>query len=301
MTIEPEDPSGIEDQATGAFSSAFDLCMCSDVGTNRSENEDSCGQLIESSTRAILAIADGVGGYEGGEIASSMAVEVTLNAWREGPGSWSPGRRLYRAVQRANIEIYNRALVVPELRRMASTLTAAAVVDGTLYIAHVGDCRLYLVRHGRIQQFTKDHTVLAERVRLGLMSSARARRHPERSTLSRCLGHELIVAIDRITMPLRQRDGLILCSDGLYNVLDDWELEQLSCGLDAASACRVLIDNANQRGSPDNITAAVFLMNGSTTDAHRVVALHKTIARVFLSLVRRPRHDLARFRIGLRA
>jgi serine/threonine protein phosphatase PrpC len=286
MRIKLESPGAIEDQATGTFPSAFDLCMCSDVGTKRSANEDSCSQLIEGSTRAIFAIADGVGGNEGGEIASSMAVEVTLSAWREGPASWSPGKRLHRAVQRANIEIYNRALVVPELHRMASTLTAAAVIDGTLYIAHVGDCRLYLVRDGCIQQLTKDHTVVAERARLGLMSSARARRHPERSTLSRCLGRELIVSIDRITTPLRQRDRIILCSDGLYNVLDDWELEHLSRGMDAASACRVLIDNANQRGSADNITAAIFLMNGSTTDAPRV-ALHTTIARVFLSLVRR--------------
>src|SRR5260370_13060570 len=101
---------------------------------------------------------------------------------------------------------------------MATTLTAAAVVGGTLYAAHVGDSRLYLGRHERIKQITKDHTVIAERVRMGVMSAARARNHPERSALSRSLGHALIASLDRITMPLMQRDPLIACSDWLYHV-----------------------------------------------------------------------------------
>jgi protein phosphatase len=177
---------------------------------------------------------------------------------------WGPAKRLQRAVQRANIEIHNRALIVPELRRMATTLTAGAVVDGTLYAAHVGDSRLYLVRHERIKQITKDHTVVAERVRMGVMSAARARNHPERSALSRSLGHELIVSVDRITMPLMQDDRLIVCSDGLYNVLEEHDLVRLTHGVDAADACRGLIDTANQRGTADNLTVVVFRMIGRT-------------------------------------
>jgi len=296
MTVEDPDRTAQEAQAAEGAQFAFDFSMHSDTGTQRSNNEDSCKQLVENATTAIFAIADGVGGYEGGEVASAMAVEVTLDAWRDTPISWTPAKRLYRAVQRANIEIHNRALAVPELRYMASTLTAAAVVDGILYISHVGDCRLYLIRHDRIKQLTKDHTVVAERVRLGTLTSARARKHPNRSTLSRSLGRELIVSIDRITMPLRQNDRLILCSDGLYNVLDDRELEHLSRGLDAASACRILIDNANQRGTADNITAAVFLMNGSTPNSSRTT-LPSIIARAFFSLINRKRPDRTPARI----
>src|SRR5438128_3402870 len=124
----------------------------------------------------------------------------------------------------ANIEIHNRALKVPELRRMATTLTAGVVSDSVLYAAHVGDCRLYHIRRGKARQITKDHTVVQERVRMGLISPARARQHPERSVLSRCLGHELIVPVDRITLPLQQNDQLLVCTDGLYSVVEDDEL-----------------------------------------------------------------------------
>jgi serine/threonine protein phosphatase PrpC len=236
----------------------FDLALLSDIGTNRENNEDACGSHIESENCVIFAVADGVGGYEGGEIASAQAVEVTLSAFRESPAGWGPAKRLHRAVQQANIEIHNRALTVPELRRMATTLTAAVVSDGVLYAAHVGDCRIYHIRRGKVRQITKDHTVVQERVRMGLISPARARHHPERSALSRCLGHELIVAIDRITLPLEQNDQLLVCTDGLYGVLEDDALGKIVRGIEAATACRQLVDLANQRGTADNLTVAIF-------------------------------------------
>jgi PPM family protein phosphatase len=237
---------------------AFDLALLSDVGTNRKNNEDACGSYAENEQCVIFAVADGVGGYEGGEIASAQAIEVTLNSFRENPADWGPAKRLHRAVQRANIEIHNRALTVPELRRMATTLTAAVVSEGVLYAAHVGDCRIYHIRRGKVRQITKDHTVVQERVRMGLLSAARARHHPERSALSRCLGHELIVAVDRITLPLEQNDQLLICTDGLYTVFEDDELGKLSRGLEAAIACQQLVEVANQRGTADNLTVAIF-------------------------------------------
>lgn len=237
---------------------AFDLALLSDVGTNRENNEDACGSRTETDRCAVFAIADGVGGYEGGEIASAQAIEVTLRAFCESPAGWGPAKRLHRAVQQANIEIHNRALTVPELRRMATTLTAGAVSDGVLYAAHVGDCRIYHIRRGKVRQITKDHTVVQERVRMGLMSPTRARHHPERSALSRCLGHELIVAVDRITLPLEQNDRLLVCTDGLYNVIDDDELGPIIRSVDAAAGCRQLIDLANQRGTSDNLTVGIF-------------------------------------------
>lgn len=140
---------------------------------------------------------------------------------------------------------------------MGTTLTAAVVSGGVLYAAHVGDCRLYLVRQGKIRQITKDHTIVQERVRMGMMSAARAKDHPERSALSRCLGQELIVSLDRISLPLERGDQLVLCSDGLYNVVEENEIRRLTVESDAAGGCRRMIDMANQRGTADNLTVAI--------------------------------------------
>jgi serine/threonine protein phosphatase PrpC len=243
---------------------SFDLAALSDAGTDRSGNEDACGYFIESPEAAMLVVADGIGGYEGGEIASRMAVDITLEAYRESPVAWGAAKRLHRAVQRANIEIHQRAIAVPALRWMGTTLTAAVVEGGRLNAAHVGDCRLYLARRGRISQITKDHTMVAEHVRMGLLSPASVRNHPERSMLSRSLGHELIVSVGQFSMPLVKGDRLLLCSDGLYNVLEEREFERLLRSSDAAAACKALIEAANARGSADNLTAAVLMMNGAT-------------------------------------
>jgi protein phosphatase len=141
---------------------------------------------------------------------------------------------------------------------MATTLVALAVEGAQLTAVHVGDSRLYLVRGGRATQLTKDHTLAAERVRMGVMSAERARTHPDRSTLTRSVGRELIVSRDRLSRDLQQGDLLLACSDGLYNVLADEELAELAAGApDAPAACRALIDAANARGTGDNLSAAV--------------------------------------------
>ena len=274
-----------ESIGSDAAQQSFDLAVLSDAGTDRPGNEDACGYFIESPEAALLVVADGIGGYEGGEIASRMAVDVTLEAYRESPVAWGAAKRLHRAVQRANIEIHQRAIAVPALRRMGTTLTAAVVEGGRLSAAHVGDCRLYLARRGRIAQITKDHTMVAEHVRMGLMSAASARNHPERSMLSRSLGHELIVSVGQFSMPLVKGDRLLLCSDGLYNVLEERELERLLRSGDAAAACKALIEAANARGSADNLTAAVFMMSGATPFAEGGGGWREWLGRLF---ARRP-------------
>jgi protein phosphatase len=243
---------------------AFELALLSDVGKTRPDNEDSCGHFIEGPDSVVFAVADGVGGYEGGEIASRMAIDITLEAYRESPPEWGAAKRLYRAITRANIGIHDKALTVPELSRMATTMTAVAVEKGMLAAVHIGDCRLHLVRHSQISVVTKDHTVIGERVRMGLMTEASARIHPDRGMLLRSLGRELIASIDRITLPLMERDRLILCSDGLYNVLEAKELESITRDVDAETACRNLVNTANNRGTADNLTCAVFRMTSHT-------------------------------------
>ena len=236
----------------------LEVAAVTDVGTEREHNEDRCGFLLENESCGLLVVADGVSSAEAGETASQTAVAATLRTFGEQPAGMSTAKRLYRAVQQANIEIYDLATVVPELRGMTTTLTAVVVDRGELTAAHIGDSRLYLVRGGRIVQLTKDHTVAAERARIGLLSKSRARTHKDRSVLTRSLGRELIVPIDRFSNRLFRGDALLVCSDGLYNALDDEELARLLEGGDAATTCRRLIDTANQRGTLDNLTAAVL-------------------------------------------
>lgn len=238
----------------------LDIAARTDVGTARDHNEDTCGTLAEEAGRAVLAVADGVSLANGGEVASQMAVEVLLRAYQEEAGP--PGQRLYRAFQQANIEIYDRAVAVPELRGMSTTLVAAVVDRGELTAVHAGDSRLYLLREGRIEQLTKDHTAAAEKVRYGMMSREKARTHPDRSVLTRSVGRELIVSRDRLSQRLRQGDVILLCSDGLYNVLEDEELARLCGEAGADEACRALLEAANRRGTPDNLSAAVARLAG---------------------------------------
>jgi protein phosphatase len=232
------------------------------VGTLRPALEDAWGSRLERPDCAVLVVADGVSGQAGGAEASAMAVEVTLRAFAEAPPAEPPGLRLYRAVQQANIEVYDRAVTVTELRGMSTTLTAVAVDAGELTAVHVGDSRLYLLRDGALTQLTKDHTVAADKVRFGLLSKEKARHHPDRSVLTRSVGRELIVSRDRLSRPVAQGDVLLLCSDGLHNVLEDEEMAALLAGRAAEEACRLLVDTANARGTPDNLTAAVLRVVG---------------------------------------
>jgi protein phosphatase len=243
------------------------FATASDSGTARGNNEDACGVYVQDPTHVLVAVADGVSGEAGGEIASRTAIDVTLRAYAESAAKWGVPKRLYRAAQQANIEIYDRAIVVTELRRMSTTLTAIVVEGGMVHAAHVGDSRLYLVRDDGIVQRTKDHTVTGDRRRMGLMSAERAKEHADRSILTRSLGRELIAAVDRIAFPISGGDMLLICSDGLYNVLEDDELRGVAWGKDPTAACRDLIDAANARGTPDNLTAAVVQVTGQPPES----------------------------------
>jgi PPM family protein phosphatase len=266
--------------ASDAAAFAVRYALHSDRGTERENNEDAFGSYAETPTHVLVAVADGVSGEEGGEIASQTAIDVTIRTYSQSPASWGPAKRLYRAAQQANIEIHDRALVVTELRRMSTTLTAIVVDAGTLYAAHVGDSRLYLIRSGAITQKTKDHTVAADRHRMGLISARRAKSHPDRSTLTRSLGRELIVAVDRITFPLAEQDVFLVCSDGLYNVLDDGELRDAATAGEPTVVCEAMIRAANERGTPDNLTTAVVRVSGTVPGGRGPIGWRARLGRL---------------------
>jgi protein phosphatase len=268
------------EEAAVSIAYQLEIGALSDVGRERDHNEDACGSLWENEACAVVAVADGVSSGPGGEVASRMAIDTLLHAYLQEPQSLGAGQRLYRAFQQANIDVYDRAIAVPELRGMATTLTALVVDRGELTSVHVGDCRLYLVRGGTATQLTKDHTVVADKVRLGLMSRERARTHPDRSVLTRSLGRELIASRDRITQRLEQGDVLVCCSDGLHGVLDDGELAQTVEGREPDAACRALVETANARGTPDNLTAAVVRVIGPTPPGPEPAGLGARLRRL---------------------
>ena len=228
-----------------------------DVGRARSGNEDSyfCG-------RTVFAVADGLGGHQGGEVASAAAVEpLAALDGREFAGAGEAAEALAAAIREGNAAILERAAGDPGLWGMGTTMTAAALAgERHLQLAHVGDSRAYLLRDGSLEQLTTDHTVVGELVRRGRLTPEQAAIHPERSILTRAVGLDPRVPVDTPDpVELRDGDQVLLCSDGLTEAVDDDRIaELLSAGADGEAACRSLIDAANGAGGPDNITVVLL-------------------------------------------
>jgi protein phosphatase len=229
----------------------------SDVGRTRSGNEDSyfCG-------RTVFAVADGLGGHQGGEVASAAAVEPLADLdGREFATPAEAAEALAGAIAEANTAILNQAAGNPSLWGMGTTVTAAAAAgDETLQLAHVGDSRAYLLRDGSFEQLTTDHTVVGELVRRGRLTPAQAAVHPERSILTRAVGLDPRIPVDTPDpVDLRPGDQVLLCSDGLTEAVGDPRIaELLSTSPDGDAACRALIDAANDAGGPDNVTVVLI-------------------------------------------
>ena len=227
-----------------------------DVGQARSGNEDSyfCG-------RTVFAVADGLGGHQGGEVASAAAVEpLAALDGRAFAGPGEAAQALASAIREANSAILGRAAGDPALWGMGTTVTAAAVADDRfLQLAHVGDSRAYLLRGGGLDQLTSDHTVVGELVRRGRLTPEQAAIHPDRSILTRAVGLDPGIMVDTPDpLELQPGDQVLLCSDGLTEaVLDDQIAGLLASHEDGGDACRALIDAANTAGGPDNITVVL--------------------------------------------
>jgi PPM family protein phosphatase len=230
-----------------------------DTGCVREGNEDAigCWPLEDG---LLFAVADGLGGHNAGEVASALALEVLAQETGRAPESWPVAKRLRRAVQEANLTIYNKSTTVPELRRMGTTLTASAVVGSTLVTAHVGDCRLYLFRNGNFSQLTKDHTWVWEQVQYGILSAEEARTHPKRHVLSRALGQDLIISIDILSMDLQPGDVLVQCSDGVHALLPESEILETLQTAQPDAACRAMIHHAREAGGDDNLSVQVAVV-----------------------------------------
>lgn len=237
----------------------LEFAQLTDVGCVREENEDAVASW-ELADGVLFAVADGLGGYAAGEVASALALDVLREQTEQAPKGWAVAKTLRRAVQEVNLRLYQRTITVTELRGMGTTLTATAVTGASLTTVHVGDCRLLLLRDGTLTQLTKDHTWVAEQVQYGLMSAQQARTHPKRNMLTRCLGRELIVSIDVLTLPIRRGDVLIQCSDGMHGTIEDAEIIALAGDSDPDARCRALLEHARNAGAPDNVSVQVAIV-----------------------------------------
>lgn len=225
----------------------------SDVGRVRKANEDAYWH-----GGRLFMVADGMGGHAAGEVASRVATE-TIRSWRF-PDATAPEEADRLAVKEAllaaNRAVYDLALREPRFRGMGTTLTLALLAPSRATLGHVGDSRAYLIRDGRLLRLTEDHSLVAELVRSGSLSEEEASAHPLRNLLTRALGTAREVEVDVETIPLREGDGLLLCTDGLCGVLSEEELLRVvSEASDPQTAVARLLDAANAAGGPDNITA----------------------------------------------
>ena len=202
---------------------------------------------------SLFAVADGMGGYNNGKLASSMALEKIFTAFKEPRGS--PAQQLKRGIEAANLAIY-QATQRLGVGRMGTTLTAAHLAGNHLTIGHVGDSRAYLVRSQETTCLTRDHTVVGDMVRMHVLTPEKVRTHAQRSVLTRGLGLNPFVTPDITHHVVKEGDALILCSDGLWSVIEDAEFSQLNNEASGvASLLSRLIFLAIERGTDDNISA----------------------------------------------
>jgi serine/threonine protein phosphatase PrpC len=237
----------------------------SDVGRQRENNEDAYlywepATDKEFQSKGLLAvIADGMGGHEGGQEASRLAVETVREVY-DRVVQKDPHAALREAFATAHERIQSYAAQHPTLHGMGTTCTALVIRGRQLYFAHVGDSRLYLVRGTRSTRLTRDHSYVGRLVESGMVRAEDAEKHPQRHILTAALGASLEVATESAEqgMPLQDSDELLLCTDGLWGVVSDRELVAAAKGATPAQCCAALVKLALQRGGPDNITVQVL-------------------------------------------
>jgi PPM family protein phosphatase len=225
----------------------------SDTGRKRRRNEDAF--VVRP---PLFGVADGMGGAQAGELASSLAAAAMTESSL--PGG-DPERRVVQLIQDANRRVHERASNDAAASGMGTTMTVALVAsDGRVAFGHVGDSRAYMVRGGRLEQLTDDHSLVAELVRRGELSEAEAEVHPQRSVITRALGTDPDVDVDAFSVDAQPGDIFLICSDGLSSFVDGETIEEIIVRnhRDLQGAVKALIQAANRGGGDDNITAVLF-------------------------------------------
>ena len=236
--------------------------VITDTGRKRRRNEDA--YVCEP---PLFAIADGMGGAQAGEVASRLAAA----ALKESDARTLGGEeRISDLIQEANRRVYDRSITDPNTSGMGTTITVALVEDGNVAFGHVGDSRAYLIRGGRMEQVTEDHSLVNELMKSGKLSREEAETHPQRSVITRALGTDPDVDADTFTIEAKSGDVFLLCSDGLTDMVGEreiFELVELN-RQDIDAALKSLVKAANRSGGEDNITVVAFEIAESQVLTH---------------------------------
>lgn len=229
----------------------FRWASLTDDGRVRGHNEDAIWPEPgsgESTGPLLVAVADGMGGHAGGEIASKTAIDTAV-----GVGGTAAIR-----IQAANLAVLDDANHRPRLTGMGTTLTLAMIQpDGSVDLGHVGDSRAYLFRAGALSMVTTDHSYVSEMMAAGRLTAEEAAEHPYRSVVTRAIGLEPAVDVDTFELELAPGDRLLICSDGLSSLIDDKAIAGVLQNADPAVAARGLVDAANRAGGDDNISVVI--------------------------------------------
>ena len=240
------------------------VCGVTDIGRRRQENEDSYAVRELEGGGALLVVCDGMGGAQAGSVASSVAVEEFTAAVEEALSGGVPGdpalreRVLTDACRRANDRVYGLSREKPEYEGMGTTLVAALALPGAAHLVHVGDSRAYVLENNTIRQATVDHSLVQLLVDRGEITPDQARVHPQKNLITRALGVDSRVECDVDRLEPGEGSRLLLCSDGLSNVLEDETILALS-GREGEPEgfCRALVELTLERGAPDNVTVVL--------------------------------------------
>ncbi|WP_242842144.1 Stp1/IreP family PP2C-type Ser/Thr phosphatase [Ruminiclostridium cellobioparum] len=231
-----------------------------DRGLKRQLNEDNCNVLVGyPGIPACFVIADGMGGHKCGEVASKQAVDSVCNLLLK--ADWEKeniSEMLSDIIVKVNDEIYNFSLLDEATQGMGTTLIITVLKNRKLYIGHVGDSRVYIIRENSIEKVTWDHSFIEELVKNGSITRDEAVNHPKRNLITRAVGYELGLQVDTYEIDLKDNDIILLCTDGLTNMLTEEEiLDIIKNNEEPQDACDTLIQKANNNGGEDNTTVIV--------------------------------------------
>jgi len=263
----------------------MEFSFLSDVGKKRELDEDSIVALkiatvheSKVSEMGVFVLADGMGGHNAGEIASRIASRTVASIITKDllTGNKRNKELIIRtAIKEANEILIRYAKERPECEGMGTTLTLALVEDGEIYVGNVGDSRAYLVNDEEIRQITKDHSLVQEMIDKGVITLEEARNHPQKNIITRALGVSNSVEVDTFRLKLYEEDYLLLCCDGLSDVVEDKDIQKVILKSDSLSmACNKLVDLANSKGGPDNIS--VILIRDKKLPSRKKLLSQKT-------------------------
>jgi serine/threonine protein phosphatase PrpC len=247
---------------------AWQIAGLTDVGLKRSLNEDTMllaeGVMPDHTPYGLYVVADGLGGHQGGEIASQLtvdAIQAYLSQQPPLPAAAPFNDWLKTAVMTANATVLARQENRDQAKKMGSTVAIALVVDGQAHVANVGDSRVYHLNTERIQQVTVDHSLVERLVQIGQLTRAEARTHKNRNVLYNTIGEKAEMEVSLYHIDVQPGDRLLLCSDGLSGLITDEEILNISLSLaDPADLCRALVEAAKSAGGTDNITTIIVQM-----------------------------------------